>query len=296
MQPVNFFLSYTKRADNFTGLVEFLPSALHSFWRGGAAAGGPSWSPPLLVTAALCAWSVRLGAFLIHRMTLDGGAIDTRLGEPAERTVALGGFWLVHGCWGFVVSLPVTLVNATAGGGAGGGTGSGVGWACRGGLALWLLGFALEAAADDAKRRSRRRKGSSESYRYYSQEGHALWRLCRHPNFLGETLCWSGLALAASAHLRAAAPPSLGGALAAAAWLSPLLTLGLMLGEAALFAEWRNNRRYSGGALSRPYRAYRASTSLLWPCPPHLYRQLPGVVRVALFFDWPVYRRHLSEE
>ncbi len=114
--------------------------------------------------------------------------------------------------------------------------------------------MAMEAMADNAKLASYRHNTPRfDSARYPPQpspcaELHrlravrynlgALWSWTRHPNFSGEMMCWIGVAVSAS---------NLGSVwswspLVAAA--SPSLTAVLMLFEAGLLAEWKNNHRY----------------------------------------------------
>jgi steroid 5-alpha reductase family enzyme len=90
---------------------------------------------------------------------------------------------------------------------------------------------------------------------YYNVHGHPLWQTSRHPNFLGEILCWAGICLAAAVplvHQR---------------WvylLAPLACFGFtcaaMLGEAVLLTELKHNRRYRDDA---SYLAWRRRTPLL---------------------------------
>ena len=65
-----------------------------------------------------------------------------------------------------------------------------------------------------------------------------LWSWTRHPNFSGEAMCWIGITISASnlGSVCSWAP------LVAAA--SPAMTAVLMLFEAGLLAEWKNNHRY----------------------------------------------------
>jgi steroid 5-alpha reductase family enzyme len=97
-----------------------------------------------------------------------------------------GGFR--RGQWGFVVSLPVTIANAAAPEAH-----LALGAADYAGVALWLAGWLMEAAADRAKLAAYH----SVPRKAYHELG-GMWCWCRHPNFAGETLCWLGVALAAS--------------------------------------------------------------------------------------------------
>ena len=78
-------------------------------------------------------------------------------------------------------------------------------------------------------------------------------------------------------------------------WFSPLLTFGIMLGEAVLLTEWKNNRRYRGGQNEKlninEYDEYKNKTSVLIPFPPELYSKLPKIVRKLFLFDWEIYEK-----
>ena len=60
------------------------------------------------------------------------------------------------------------------------------------GAGLWAVGFIIEVVADQQKRRFRRQPGNRDAFIQ-----HGLWRYSRHPNYFGEILLWTGIALAA---------------------------------------------------------------------------------------------------
>ena len=261
MQPLNFVLSATRVCDNFTGIVEFLPAALINLHRRG---GGDLRQK--LVVAALALWSARLGGFLIRRMCVRS-AMDARLDDLRSRGLpALACFWVVHGTWGLVVSLPATLCGLYV---------PGKPWGVCDvvGFAAWTAGFVLEAVGD-ARKAAYRERGAPG--RYYDVGGDPLWTWSRYPHLAGEVLCWLGLAVVAAA------------AVEPRPWkfaplLSPLMTLGLMVGEAAHLAEVKNAERYQDSA---DFKRYRATTSLLWPVPRSVYARVPRSLRACLFFDY----------
>lgn len=269
MQFVNCALSLLRVGDNFTGFVEFLPAALVSL----------AWQHDrvlrqVLATSALALWSLRLSVFLTYRLWWRP-SVDSRLGDSQNRPLtSVIGFWLIHGSWGFVVSLPVTMQNACV---------SQLtelsAFDCAG-LAMWFVGFVIESWADAVKLRAH--MGGSSCY--YAMDGHVLWRFTRNPNFFGEFLCWTGLAIMASSAFAVESEFLL----ASVVWLSPALTLCVMLCEAALLSEWKNNARFGDDV---NFRAYRRRTSLFWPCPPSLYEWLPELIRTYVFFDLPCYAK-----
>eukprot|EP01052_Picozoa_sp_SAG31_P051222 SAG31_NODE_12063_length_972_cov_0.939290_2_plen_210_part_00 len=69
-QIVNFMLSRLGVADNFTGLVEFLPAALLGLYR------SANHQRQRLITVMLTIWSIRLGLFLLGRMFSRSGPVN----------------------------------------------------------------------------------------------------------------------------------------------------------------------------------------------------------------------------
>ena len=58
------------------------------------------------------------------------------------------------------------------------------------GLAIWILGFCIEVLADSQKTRF---NSNPDNEGKWIDQG--LWSRCRHPNYLGETLLWTGIAV-----------------------------------------------------------------------------------------------------
>ena len=75
--------------------------------------------------------------------------------------------------------------------------------------------------------------------------------------------------------------------------LSPIFTFGIMLGEAVLLTEWKNNLRFrkENDIARQEYNEYKKMTSLLIPCPPQLYILLPKVIRKYIFFELDIYEK-----
>lgn len=76
--------------------------------------------------------------------------------------------------WVWTVSLPLTVVNASDGGGSLKPTDV-IGWT------MWVFGFLIEAAADQQKLTF---KNSPENRGKWCDAG--VWKYSRHPNYLGE--------------------------------------------------------------------------------------------------------------
>jgi steroid 5-alpha reductase family enzyme len=116
----------------------------------------------------------------IHRQGKDG-RFDTIKPDPVRFLNA----WVMQGLWSFLCLLPV-LVRLDAAPGAG------VSVLFWSGLGLWVLGFAIEVAADEQKRRFRSRHPDGSRF---IETG--LWRMSRHPNYVGEIMLWTGMTVMA---------------------------------------------------------------------------------------------------
>ena len=172
----------------------------------------------------------------------------------------------MHGTWGLVVSLPATLCGLYV---------PGKPWGVCDvvGFAAWTTGFVLEAVGD-----------ASARPRTETRRARALLRRRRRPALdvvalpppRGRGSCAGSASQSSRGRRRAAA-------LEIRALLSPLMTLGLMVGEAAHLAEVKNAERYRDSA---DFKRYRATTSLLWPVPRSLYARVPRSLRACLFFDY----------
>ena len=67
-----------------------------------------------------------------------------------------------------------------------------IGWLAILGIALWLAGFAVEVVADQQK--STFKRDPTNKGRFISS---GLWAWSRHPNYFGEIVLWTGIAMMA---------------------------------------------------------------------------------------------------
>lgn len=136
-----------------------------------------------LLAGLIAIWAIRLGSFLFARIKESGrdprfDAIKLDLGRFLLAFM-LQGLWvaLTAGCALAAISsaarAPVGALDAL-------------------GVLVWLAGFALEVVADRQKQAFRADPANRE--RFITT---GLWGRCRHPNYLGEIVLWSGVALIA---------------------------------------------------------------------------------------------------
>jgi len=120
----------------------------------------------------------------------------------------------------------------------------------------WFVGFTFEVAADVEKfvfRTKPENKGK------FIQDG--VWALCRQPNYFGEILMWSSIALTVSATSLKSGQTTLFWA-----WLSPFFTTFLLLKVSGVpLIEASGKKKW--GHLPE-YQNYMANTNLLFPGKP----------------------------
>ncbi|MCB1644886.1 MAG: DUF1295 domain-containing protein [Pseudomonadales bacterium] len=134
--------------------------------------------------AAMCgAWAIRLSTFLFSRVKADG--FDRRFNSIKHIPLRFLMTWTLQGLWvlttfsaGLAVMTSYQQVPMEI-----------FGWV---GLSLWILGFGIEVVADHQKRMFRKQPENRD--RFITT---GLWAWSRHPNYFGEILLWTGIAVMA---------------------------------------------------------------------------------------------------
>jgi len=242
MQWLAFVPAWLSRSERFfdlTGSATYLAVLAVALLASGAVdlRGG-------LIAAIVAAWAVRLGLFLFLRIRREG--VDRRFDRLKAQLPAFLMTWTLQGAWASLACAPAlaAITSRTSPPGVDG-------WLLAG-MALWLVGFAIEVVADEQKRRFRIRPENADRF-----IDTGLWAWCRHPNYFGEILLWCGVALVA-------APALQGWQLATL--LAPLL-IGLQLTfvSGVPLLDARANKRWGEDAA---YQRYREHTRMLLPLPP----------------------------
>ena len=171
----------TERFYDLTGSVTFVAVTALAL----VAAPGPDGEASVwrvMLAAMVVVWAVRLGSFLFVRVRRDGS--DGRFDKIKVHPLAFLATWTLQALW-VSMTVAAALAAITVVDGLGGV------WAALG-VIVWLIGFAIEVVADTQKRRFR--ADPANAGRFIST---GLWSRSRHPNYFGEILLWSGVALMA---------------------------------------------------------------------------------------------------
>jgi steroid 5-alpha reductase family enzyme len=138
-------------------------------------------------------WAVRLGTFLFARVRRAGK--DARFDEIKPSFARFLIAWTMQGLWVSLTLAPalaaIVFAEEAAAATAPGGGFSADAFLVAG-LLVWVAGFAIEVGADAQKRRFR--VDSANEGRFIST---GLWAWSRHPNYFGEIVLWTGMAIIA---------------------------------------------------------------------------------------------------
>lgn len=242
------------------GGTNFLIVAVLTFLVGTKGRFARQWVLTLLVVA----WSVRLAGFLLYRIILWGE--DRRFDEKRNNIGQLAIFWTLQAIWVWTVSLPVTILNASARNPPLGGVDY-FGWF------LFSAGLLLESVADMQKLNFKRDESSRGKWIDVG-----VWKWSRHPNYFGEIVVWCGAFVSASR------------VFVGVDWIAVLgpifITLLLLFVSGVTLTEQSADKKHGG---KEDYWEYKNRTSVLYTIPPALYAPIPTALKRTIFLDFPLY-------
>lgn len=247
VQWIAFVPSYRAASERFfdlTGAATYVTVTV-----GLAIASAPLDARTAAITALVAVWAVRLGLFLFARVRRTGA--DARFDQIKTSWPRLLGVWTLQGVWIALTAGAAWMAIAV---------GERVAfdaWAVAG-IAIWTIGFVTEVIADGQKRRFARDPGKRGTF-----IATGLWAASRHPNYVGEIVLWTGIAVIAA--------PTLVGwqwlALVSPVFVAVLLTRisGVPMLEARARGRW-------GG--QPDYEDYVRTTPVLIPTPASIRKAL----------------------
>ena len=199
--------------------------------------------PNLVVAAMVCIWCGRLGSMLFARIKRDGE--DKRFRAIKKSLVRFVGVWTIQGLW-VVLTMGCALVILTN-------TESlSFGPLFLVGAGMWVVGFVIEVIADNQKNAF---KADPDNKGKFINVG--LWTWSQHPNYFGEMLLWTGVAVIAL--------PILSG-WTWVALISPVFVFLLLTKVSGIpMLDRMAQERWGEDAA---YQTYKKNTSKLFPLPP----------------------------
>ena len=135
----------------------------------------------IVIVLLISLWAIRLGSFLFMRIHHDGEDKRFRSIKPSASQFFMT--WTLQGLWGSLCSMcALTAISSN--------TGIVTNAFFYIGLALFILGFTIEVMADMEKSAF---KAIQENKDKFITTG--LWARSRHPNYFGEIVLWTGIAV-----------------------------------------------------------------------------------------------------
>jgi len=135
----------------------------------------------IVIVVLISMWAVRLGSFLFMRIHKDGEDKRFRTIKPSATQFFMT--WTLQGLWVSLCSMCALTAIASE-------TGVLINNLFYFGFSLFVLGFAIEIVADNQKSKFR---SVPDNRNKYITSG--LWAKSRHPNFFGEIMLWTGIAI-----------------------------------------------------------------------------------------------------
>jgi steroid 5-alpha reductase family enzyme len=197
----------------------------------------------VIVAAMVIVWAARLGSFLYRRISRDGkdGRFDKIKLDPLRFFMT----WTLQGLWVLLTAAAALAIITT-------GNRQNLGVVAFIGIAVWIIGFAIEVVSD--RQKSAFRADPANKGRFISS---GLWAWSRHPNYFGEITLWAGIAIVAV--------PILSG-WSWVALISPVFVYVLITRVSGLpMLERRADERWGG---EEDYEEYKRNTPVLMLRPP----------------------------
>ena len=136
-----------------------------------------------LVATMVLIWSLRLATFLFMRISSAG--TDSRFDDIKNKPPRFFMAWTLQGLWALLTAAAALAVIT-------GGVREPLGAIGVVGIGIWIVGMTIEIVAD--RQKSKFRADPDNKGKFISV---GLWAWSRHPNYFGEILLWTGIAIVA---------------------------------------------------------------------------------------------------
>lgn len=196
-----------------------------------------------LVAAMVMVWAVRLASFLFRRIAKAGK--DSRFDVIKTKPIRFLLAWTLQGLWVLLTAAAALAVIT-------GGVREPLGVIGIVGIAIWATGMLIEIISDRQKSNFRANPDNAGNF---IRTG--LWAWSRHPNYFGEILLWTGMAIVAVPVLQGWQWATL---------ISPIFVTFLLTRVSGVpMLEEAADERWGG---QDDYEHYKRTTPVLIPRPP----------------------------
>ena len=192
-----------------------------------------------VIVLLISLWALRLGSFLFMRIHKDGEDKRFRTIKPSATQFFMT--WTLQGLWVSLCSMcALTAISSDSG--------VVVNALFYFGLGLFVLGFSTEIVAD--KQKSKFRSFPENRDKFITT---GLWAKSRHPNYFGEIVLWTGIAVMSFSSLEGWQYLTL---------ISPIFTYILLVYVSGVrMLEARADKKWGH---DEDYKKYRSNTPVLW--------------------------------
>ena len=228
IQLVVFLISFALKTEHYydlTGGITYISVIVYTLYQKQLL--GSLDFRSILLGVLILVWAMRLSSFLFLRIKKAGK--DRRFDKIKTNFTRFMLAWALQGFWVFMCTLPAITAIAS--------DSKATDYFLIGGSALWLFGFIMEVIAD--RQKSAFNQDPKNKGQFIAT---GLWSISRHPNYVGEVLLWTGIAVIAL--------PTFSG-LQYLALISPVFTYllltrvsGVNLLEASADKKWEGNEAY----------------------------------------------------
>ena len=193
----------------------------------------------IVIVLLISLWALRLGSFLFMRIHKDGEDKRFRTIKPSATQFFMT--WTLQGLWVSLCSMCALTAISSDGGVV-------VNAMFYFGLGLFVLGFSTEIVADNQKSKFR---SFAENKDKFITTG--LWAKSRHPNYFGEIVLWTGIAVMSFSSLEGWQYLTL---------ISPIFTYILLVYVSGVrMLEARADKKWGD---DEDYIKYKSETPVLW--------------------------------
>jgi len=179
LQWIVFIPSYLLSTEHFfdlTGSVTFITVSILAFLMNDS-----NNLRQLIVLILIMIWALRLGSFLFLRIRKAGE--DSRFTTIKKDFLVFFLTWNLQGLWVlFTLFGALTILTSN--------NNQNFGILDIIGVLIWVIGFLIEVVSDRQKSEFKSHESNAGKFIHTG-----LWKYSRHPNYFGEILLWTGIAI-----------------------------------------------------------------------------------------------------